>query len=119
MGENPQCGARNGRHWSFVIGHLQRQMAGNGEQATANSQRPATGNRERGTAGIGGSGLGGDETAKMADGGTRPGFGIRGPGFAARGSLLAACPPLSPPTMPCRNRSLEFLKSMSRTRYLL
>ena len=60
-------GVRNDRHSSFVIGHLQRQTAGNRD-----------------------SGTGDDETAKMADGGQRPGIGIREPASGIRGSWLVA-----------------------------
>ena len=60
-------GVRNDRHSSFVIGHLQRQTAGNRD-----------------------SGTGDEETAKMADGGQRPETGIRGPAPGIRGSWLVA-----------------------------
>ena len=58
---------RNGRHWSFVIGHLQRPTAGNGEQGRRKLPK-----------------------WQAAANGRESGFGNRRPGFAARGSSLAA-----------------------------
>jgi len=59
---------RNGCHGSFVIGHLRRQVnrRGNGGRGT---RGPPEAGRPRG-----------DGTAKMADGGRRPGIGNRKPG---------------------------------------
>ena len=87
VGEYPQCRVRNSRHWSFVIGHLQRQTAGNRE--------PARGGQAggRGTGGEGPAKGGQAEgTAKTADGGDgrESGFGIRRSGL---GNARETSPP--------------------------
>ena len=69
--QSAECRVRNDRHGSFVIGHW-----------------PRAGNRQRGTENAPEAGrLGGEETAKMADGGRRLGFGIQksGTGGGNRG----------------------------------
>ena len=81
---------RNDRHSSFVIGHLQRQTAGNGEQGTGNRGGENCQNgRRRPTACIRDSAIAGGnslnaEAAEDAEGG-RPTAGVRGEGQGAQG----------------------------------
>jgi len=73
VGEIPQCGGRNHRHWSFVIG-----------------EGPGTGNREQGT-GDEGRGMRVGGRGNCQNGRRRPMAGNRGSGLVACGSSLAAC----------------------------